>query len=364
MSAPTGGPGRDAAPTAGGNRRPTPAEKQVAVVIPCYRCADRIEEVVARVGPEAAQVVVVDDACPEGSGNRVEALIAADPRYARVTVLRNGENRGVGGAVLRGMRHARAAGADILVKLDGDGQMAPELAGEFVAPLRSGEADYAKGNRFYAYRLVRDMPAVRLLGNGLLSFLTKLSSGYWNVFDPTNGYLAIAGEVFDELPLDRLDRRYFFETDLLCQLGLLRAVVTDIPMRATYGRESSGLSPLRVSAPFLFRHAARFLRRVFISYFLRDFSAGSLYLLVGLPSLLFGLVFGIWQWTTLSAADLEATAGTVMLAALPVILGVVLLLNFLAFDVMMIPRTPLHPRLGPAGPPAAPPAAPESPPGT
>lgn len=361
MSPPAGGPGADAAAPAGKSRRPPPRERQIAVVIPCYRCADRIEEVVARVGPEAAQVVVVDDACPEGSGKRVEALIAADPRRAaRVTVLRNQENRGVGGAVLRGMRHARAAGADILVKLDGDGQMAPELAGKFVAPLRSGEADYAKGNRFYAYRLVRDMPAVRLIGNGLLSFLTKLSSGYWNVFDPTNGYLAIAGEVFDELPLDRLDRRYFFETDLLCQLGLLRAVVTDIPMRATYGRESSGLSPFRVSAPFLFRHATRFLRRVFVSYFLRDFSAGSLYLLVGLPSLLFGLVFGTWQWTALSAADLEATAGTVMLAALPVILGVVLLLNFLAFDVMMIPRTPLHPRLGPAAPPSVPGAPPRS----
>lgn len=351
-----GEPAAGAAAPEGESRRPTPAERQVAVVIPCYRCADRIEEVVSRVGPEAAQVVVVDDACPEGSGKRVEALVAADPAgYARVTVLRNDENRGVGGAVLRGMRHARVAGADILVKLDGDGQMAPELAGKFVAPLRSGEADYAKGNRFYAYRLVRDMPAVRLLGNGLLSFLTKLSSGYWNVFDPTNGYLAIAGEVFDELPLDRIDRRYFFETDLLCQLGLLRAVVTDIPMRATYGGETSGLSPIRVSAPFLFRHAARFARRVFISYFLRDFSAGSLYLLVGLPSLLFGLVFGTWQWTTLSAADLEATAGTVMLAALPVILGVVLLLNFLAFDVMMVPRTPLHPKLEAAALPEAPP---------
>lgn len=337
---------------------------RVAVVIPCYRCADRIEEVVARVGPEVSQVVVVDDACPDGSGKRVEALIAArsngaraadEPRRARVTVLYNEENRGVGGAVLRGMEYARAAGADILVKVDGDGQMAPELAGKFVAPIREGEADYAKGNRFYAYHLARDMPTVRLLGNGLLSFLTKLSSGYWNVFDPTNGYLAIAGEVFDELPHRRLDRRYFFETDLLCQLGLLRAVVTDIPMRATYRGETSGLSPVRVSAPFLFRHAARFLRRVLTSYFLRDFSAGSLYLLVGLPSLLFGLVFGAWQWTTLSAADLEATAGTVMLAALPVILGVVLLLNFLTFDVMMVPRTPLHPRLAPSRREAAPP---------
>lgn len=322
-------------------------ELDIAVVIPCHRCLDHIDGVLARVGPEVTRIVVVDDACPEGTGKHVEGM--ASPR---VTVLYQDENTGVGGAVLRGMAHARAAGAEVLVKIDGDGQMAPELVERFVAPIANGEADYTKGNRFYARRFVRDMPVGRFLGNGTLSFLTKLSSGYWNVFDPTNGYVAISGAVFDELPLDGIHPRYFFETDMLCQLSLVRAVVMDVPMRAVYGGERSGISPIRHVLPFLRGHAARFVHRVTYNYFLRGFEIGSLYLAAGIPMLLFGLIFGIWQWASLSAAGVTASAGTVMLAALPVILGFVLILNFLSVDVMMVPKEPLHPRLRNA--PAAP----------
>lgn len=333
-----------------GTGAPERRPPRVAAVVPAYRCSRQIESVIRRIGPEVADIVVVDDACPEGTGRRVEARVGADPAFARVLVLRQEENTGVGGAVLRGMTHARRNGADILVKIDGDGQMAPELVPRFVGPIAAGAADYAKGNRFYAYRLLKEMPPLRLVGNGLLSFITKASSGYWNVFDPTNGYLAIAGPVFDELPVSRLERRYFFETDLLCELGLLRAAVTDIPMRASYGDERSGLSPIRHILPFLRRHLARLLRRVFYGYFLRDFSIGSLYLLAGLPLLGFGVVFGARRWIEVRAADIAATAGTVMLAALPVILGVVLLLNFVSVDVLMTPREPIHPKLGKADP--------------
>ena len=322
------------------------AEPEIAVVIPCYQCRDHIGDVLARIGSEVAQIVVVDDACPEGTGKHVEAIISScPPPPPRVTVLYQDENTGVGGAVLRGMSHAREAGADVMVKIDGDGQMEPELVERFVAPIWDGEADYTKGNRFYSYRLVKDMPFVRLLGNGILSFLTKLSSGYWNVFDPANGYIAISGRIFDELPLDGIHRRYSFETDMLCQLSLLRAVVMDIPTRAIYGEERSGLSPIRLVAPLLGLNMARFFRRVAYNYFLRDFSIGSLNLLIGIPLLSFGLIFGVQQWITVSEAGLAASAGTVMLAALPVILGFVLVLNFFLIDVMMVPKDPLHPRL-------------------
>ena len=322
------------------------ADVEIAIIVPCYRCLAQIEDVLSRIGPEVTQIVVVDDACPQGTGKHVEAMSATRPHFPRVTVLYQEENAGVGDAVLKGMTYARETGADILVKIDGDGQMAPELVKRFVAPIVTGRADYTKGNRFYAYYLVKDMPLVRMFGNGILSFMTKLSSGYWNVFDPTNGYIAIVGTVFDELPLDKIHPRYFFETDMLCQLGLLRAVVMDIPMRAIYGDESSGLSPIRQIPSFFCRNMARFFRRVIYSYFLRDFSIGSLYLLAGIPLLLFGLIFGFWQWITLSAAGLAASAGTVMLAALPVILGFILVLNFFTTDIMSVPKDPLHPVSG------------------
>ena len=318
-----------------------PTACQVAVVVPCFRCLDHIEDVLARIGPEVAQIIVVDDACPQSTGKHVEAT-ATDPR---ITVLYQDENTGVGGAVLKGMAYAREAGADVLVKVDGDGQMAPELVELFVLPIASGQADYTKGNRFHTYQFVKDMPYGRIIGNGALSFLTKLASGYWDVFDPTNGYVAISGAVFDELPLRKVHPRYFFETDMLCELGLLRAVVIDIPMRAIYGEERSGLSPVREIVPFFWLNTVRFLRRVIYNYFLRDFSIGSIYLLTGVPLFFFGLVFGVWQWVALASAGLSASAGTVMLAALPVILGSVLILNFLAVDVATVPREALHPRL-------------------
>ena len=315
-------------------------QTEIAVVIPCYRCLDHIEGVLACIGPQVSRVIVVDDACPDGTGRHVEAL-----RLDRVTVLYQDENTGVGGAVLRGMAHARETGADILVKIDGDGQMAHELMEQFVAPIVAGQADYTKGNRFYAYHFVKQMPLVRFLGNGVLSFLTKLSSGYWNVFDPTNGYIAISGAVFDELPLHRVQPRYFFETDMLYHLGLLRAVVRDIPMQAIYRDEASGLSPIRHVLPFLWHNMTRLLRRVIYTYYLRDFSIGSLSLVAGIPLLIFGLIFGIWQWIAASATNTAASAGTVMLAALPFILGFILILNFLSIDMMTIPKEPLHPKL-------------------
>ena len=251
------------------------------------------------------------------------------------------ENTGVGGAILRGMAYAREAGADILVKIDGDGQMAPELMEQFVAPIVAGQADYTKGNRFYTYHFVKQMPLVRFLGNGVLSFLTKLSSGYWNVFDPTNGYIAISGAIFDELPLHRIHPRYFFETDMLYHLGLLRAVIRDIPMQAIYRDEVSGLSPIRHVLPFLWHNITRLLCRIIHIYFVRDFSIVSLSLATGIPL----LIFGMWELTAASAAGLTANAGGDMLAALPLIIGFVLILNFLLIDIRTLPKEPLHPGL-------------------
>ena len=324
-------------------------QAEIAVVVPCYQCLDHIEGVLTRIGPEVSRIIVVDDACPQDTGRHVEAL-----RLDRVTVLYQNENTGVGGAVLRGMVYARETGADILVKIDGDGQMAPELVNPFVAPILAGQADYTKGNRFFTYHLAKNMPIVRFIGNSILSFLTKLSSGYWNVFDPTNGYVAISGAVFDELALDRIHKRYFFETDILCNLNLLRAVVMDIPIQAIYGSELSGLSPASQILPFFWHNMTRFLRRVLYTYFIRDFSIGSLYLVTGIPLLAFGLIFGIMQWITTTAIGIAASTGTIMLATLPFILGFILILNFLLIDMMTIPKEPLHPKLrqAPDGPSA------------
>uniref|UniRef100_UPI00289C9531 glycosyltransferase family 2 protein n=1 Tax=Stutzerimonas kunmingensis TaxID=1211807 RepID=UPI00289C9531 len=234
---------------------------KIAVVIPSYKVREHILEVVSAIGPEVERIYVVDDCCPEGSGAFVERN-CTDPR---VTILRNPENQGVGGAVMTGYRAAIAEGMDVIVKVDGDGQMDPSLIVEFVAPILSGEADYTKGNRFFDLEEIRSMPGMRLFGNAVLSFMTKLSSGYWDLFDPTNGFTAIHRDVAMHLPFARISRRYFFETDMLFRLNTLRAVVVDIPMDAKYGDEVSNLKISKIVGEFLAKHLRNFVKRIFYS---------------------------------------------------------------------------------------------------
>ena len=233
---------------------------------------------IARIGCECWRIYVVDDACPEGSGDLVEAR-CSDPR---VRVIRHRKNLGVGAAVMSGYRAAVSDGAQVIVKIDGDGQMAPELLPGFVAPILDGQADYCKGNRFYELDHLDRMPLVRKLGNAALSFMAKLSAGYWDIFDPANGFTAIHAAVARRLPFDKISQRYFFETDMLFRLNTIRAVVVDIPMDATYGDETSSLKVSRVFAEFLYKNLRNGAKRVFYNYFLRDFTIASLELVVGL----------------------------------------------------------------------------------
>jgi dolichol-phosphate mannosyltransferase len=310
----------------------------IAVVIPSYKVRKHILGVIAQIGPEVNRIYVVDDCCPDSSGDFVESNCSDE----RVKVIRNLENQGVGGAVMTGYKVALTDEMDIIVKVDGDGQMDPSLIADFVAPIVAGEADYTKGNRFFDLEEIRAMPKVRLFGNAALSFMTKLSSGYWDLFDPTNGYTAIHGGVARYLPFKKISRRYFFETDMLFRLNTLRAVVVDIPMDAKYGDEVSNLKISRIIGEFLLRHIQNFGKRIFYNYYLRDMSLASIELPLGLTMLSFGIVFGGYQWLHSINTGIPSSAGTVMLSALPVIVGLQLILAFLGHDIRSVPNRPFY----------------------
>jgi glycosyltransferase involved in cell wall biosynthesis len=310
----------------------------IAVVIPSYKVTRHILGVIEGIGPEVGRIYVVDDKCPDHSGDFVSAN-CSDPR---VRVLRNEQNQGVGGAVMAGYRAAIDDGAAVIVKVDGDGQMDASLIPAFVAPILSGEADYAKGNRFFDLERIRAMPPMRLFGNAMLSFLTKLSSGYWDLFDPTNGFTAIHADAARYLPFDKISKRYFFETDMLFRLNTLGAVVVDVPMNAVYGDEVSNLKISRIVTEFAAKHVRNFFKRLFYNYYLRNMSLASIELPLGVLLLLFGLVFGVSRWIESAQVQTATPAGTVMLAALPVIMGVQLILAFLAYDIASVPRRPVH----------------------
>src|SRR6478736_3816394 len=294
------------------------------VVIPAYRAAASILSVIEAVGPEIGLIVVVDDGCPEGTGVMV-ANKCGDPR---VITLMHGFNQGVGAAFLTGMRYAIERGAEIIVKIDADGQMDPSQVPALIHPILSGQADYVKGDRFFFLTNAASMPSVRLFGNLVLSFMAKFSSGYWTIMDPTNGFFAIHARVAELLDDERIAKRFFFETDLLFHLGLIRAKVVEFPMRAHYGSEISNLHISRQLAPFLAGHIRNTLRRILYRYFFREFSLASLQLVGGTALFGFGLVFGLYHWWS-AAPDQLVPTGTIMISALTFLIGFQLLLSFL-----------------------------------
>lgn len=307
---------------------------RVAVVIPAYKVTAHILGVIAGIGAECNRIYVIDDCCPEGSGHLVKTQ-CTDPR---VKVLFHEQNKGVGGAVMTGYRAAIEEDQEIVVKVDGDGQMNPELIPDFIAPIIAGEADYTKGNRFYDLEKILDMPTIRLLGNAALSFMAKLSSGYWDLFDPTNGYTAIHVNVLRRLPLKKISERYFFETDMLFRLNILRAVVIDVPMDASYGDEQSSLKISKIIGEFFFKHICNGCKRILYNYYLRDMSLASLELPVGVALLAFGIFFGGYQWISSARLGVATPLGTIALAAVSLLMGLQFLLAFIGHDVAQVPR--------------------------
>jgi len=292
------------------------------------------------IGPEVSKIYVIDDACPKKSVDLVSQL-----HDERIHFLKNEVNLGVGGAVMLGYRQAMIDSMDIVVKIDGDGQMDPRLIPAFVAPIIKGQADYTKGNRFYELEQIHRMPVLRVIGNAGLSFITKLSSGYWDIFDPSNGYTAISVPVLRKLPLFKIANRFFFESDMLFRLNIIRAVVEDIPMDAKYENEISNLKIFNIFFEFIYRHGVNLLRRIFYNYYLRDMSLASFELPLGVMLLIFGFYYGFTSWADASKLGLPTTAGNVMIAAVSLISGLQLVLAFLAYDIASVPKLVLHTRL-------------------
>jgi dolichol-phosphate mannosyltransferase len=320
---------------------PDLAGARIGVVVPAYRVAQHIQQVIRGIPPWIGTIVVVVDASPDDTAERVRAL--GDPR---VTLITHEKNQGVGGAMKTGFVEAIRQGLDVVVKMDGDDQMDPAHLPAILAPLLDGRADMVKCNRYSTLAHVKEMPTVRLLGNAGLTFLVKLASGYWNTFDPANGYFAVRREVLERLNFGRLPKRYYFESGFLVELGILRAVVQDVPIGARYGDESSSLSVPRTLLEFPPRLLHGLLRRFIWRYLVHDFTAVSVFLLLGVPLLVFGVVFGCAWWWYFSGRNELAPLGIVMTPAMSVILGMQLVLQAIVLDIQNVPTIPISPPLG------------------
>lgn len=310
----------------------------IAAVIPAFRVEAQIEAVLRGLPAYLKYIVIVDDASPDQTAELV-ASRSKDNR--RLVLISHEHNQGVGGAMVTGFRKALELGAQIVVKIDGDGQMDISHLPDLLVPLIQGRADYTKGNRFRDFASLRQMPLIRRVGNMGLGFLAKAATGYWNLFDPTNGFLAVRAETLAQLPLDQIDPSYYFETSMLANLYLLGAVVQDVPIPARYRGEVSSLVIPRILFQFPVKLLGTFLHRILFKNFIYDFSMSSIYLLAGVPLLLFGLIFGSYKWIQYARLQVPAPTGTVILPTLAVLLGIQFLLSAIENDLRSVPHDPL-----------------------
>ena len=314
-------------------------EVHVAAVVPAYNVSAELGDVLRQLPLLFRTVIVVDDASTDDTAGVAERYSQLDPR---ILVIRHEKNQGVGGAVLTGFRKALEMGPDVIVKIDGDGQMPLWMVPQLVQPLLDGTADYTKGNRFRDFQAVRAMPFVRRIGNVALSFLSKAATGYWQCFDPANGFVAIRADVLSQLPLHKIDCSYFFETSMLSHLYVLGAVVKEVPMPARYAGETSSLSITRVMRQFPGKLLWSLIRRLVLKNFVYDFNLESFHILAGLPLLLVGMLYGGYHWWWYTSRHLAAPTGTVVLSALLITLGTQLLISAVNLDLQSIPREPLN----------------------
>lgn len=260
----------------------------VAVVVPYFNEGDRVNSVIREI-PSDLPIVVVDDA----SAIPLEDILDPDLHH-RVDIIRSEVNEGVGASVTKGLLFSfRQYNAEWAIKVDGDGQMPLEFLPKMLELIRVNTCDFIKGTRFSIYAHRSKMPKLRIFGNLFLQILSRFSTGYWQLTDPNNGFIAISFEAFKNLNLAEIDDRFFFETSLLAELGKIDGRIVEIPMPAIYNDEKSHLIESKVFSQFLLGNVKKFAQRIIFQYFLKDINLGSFLILLFLISFFGSISFAL-----------------------------------------------------------------------
>lgn len=300
--------------------------------MPAHNEEAHVGGVIATMPDYVDAIVVVDD----GSTDATAAAIAKadDPR---VTLITHDPNQGLGASLIDAHKKALELGGDVMVVMAGDGQMDPDYLPALLKPILEEGFDFSKGNRFFGSGSWEGMPGYRVFGNVVLTFITKVATGYWDMFDPQNGYTAMTRRASEAVVWERVARDYSFENDVLAELGVNRMRVKDVDIPAVYGAEVSGIKLHRV-VPSLMRTLWKaFWRRFWLLYVVRSFSPVALFAFASFGLLLWSFFFGIWI-VVQRIGGLSPTTGTVMLFVLPFLVGFQLLLASFVLDIINTPK--------------------------
>ena len=306
---------------------------KIIAVMPCYKSSEIAPLIAKDVIKFVDKLICVDDFCPDSTGEKVRNFVRSD----KVDFIFHDFNKGIGGAMKSGYSYALKFEPEIIIKIDSDGQMDPYLIPKLIEPIIKGSYELTKGNRFTNPKSIRKMPLIRLIGNVGLGFITKLSTGYWELFDPTNGFIALRSEVLNEISLEKVDNGYFFETDLLFRCSLSNILISEIAMEAVYANEKSNLNPLKEFFRFFYKHINIFFKRLTYQYFLLDFNPGSLSLCLGFILGVFSLFIGIRSFTYYRSLSLETPLGIQILFLATSLICNQLIISFIYYDVSQKP---------------------------
>lgn len=308
-------------------------DKKICVIVRAYNEERLIAKVIDKMPAFVDTILIVDDCSADRTSEIARA--SSDPR---VVVLQQAVNTGAGGATVAGHTLAAEMGHDIHVVIDGDDQMDTTLMPALLDPLIDEGYGFAKANRFFSSSSFESMPRHRVFGNMVLTFLTKVSSGYWNTIDPQNGYTAMTSQTVKRIPWDRVAKRYEFENDQLIWLNIANTRIVDVPLDAIYGDEVSGIKLHRVVPRILGTLFRGFWRRMWLKNMLWSFSPVALFFLSGSVLFVFGVVVGIWDIIVAQHAPGTVTVGSWLFSVAPALLGAQLLIQSVALDIQATPK--------------------------
>ncbi|MBX6357098.1 MAG: glycosyltransferase family 2 protein [Micromonosporaceae bacterium] len=305
--------------------------RRIAAVVPAYNESKLIVTTITTMPDFVDLIVVVNDCSTDDTSKRARSV--EDPR---VVVIDHEVNTGVGGAIIDGHQEALRRGSDVNVVMAGDAQMDPAYLPTLLDPICDDGYEFTKANRFFSRTSFASMPKLRMLGSIALSFATKVASGYWNLFDPQNGYTAITRAALLRLDLSRVARGYEFENDLLIWLNIANVRAKDVPIPAVYGEEVSSMRIHRAAAAIASLLLRGFWRRMLLKHVLASFSPVALLFFTGLFLVLAGLGWGVWVLIETIGPPV-ATTGSVLLSVGPLLTGIHMLISALTLDIQSTP---------------------------
>jgi glycosyltransferase involved in cell wall biosynthesis len=301
----------------------------IAVVVPCYREETQIRGVIETMPAFVDRIIVVDDKSPDATAQVVRECMEIDPR---VELLIHDENRGVGAGIATGYKRALAIDMDVAVVMAGDGQMPPDELADIVRPVTSGAADYSKANRLVVEQAWATIPRKRFLGNAMLTLLTKIASGYYQVTDSQTGYTAITADMLRRVDLDDMYPRYGYPNDMLVRLNVLRARVVDVASVPVYDvGEVSGIKIRRVLFTMSWLLLKRFFWRLWKLYVVRDFHPLILFYALGMFSFALGVIASI-TLAALAIGDGVISGASAVAASILLQSGLLLTMFGMLFD--------------------------------